>query len=185
MTTNGRLMWSAMIPVLVLALVMSGCEKSPSSGGEKGDVAVSPLLPAGFFLASAPSGVKEVIAAKKAAKPGERIVVHGRVGGSKEPMAAERAIFTIMDLGLQPCGVGKMDNCPTPWDYCCDPREEITKNIATVQVVDSAGRPLKAGLQNMGKLTPLAEVVVEGQVATGSTGDSLVVNASGIFVKPK
>ncbi len=185
MTANGRLMWRAVLPVLVAALGMSGCEKSPTSGGEKGDVAISALLPAGFFLASAPAGVKDVIAAKKGAKPGERIVVRGRVGGSKEPMATERAIFTIMDLGLQPCGVGKMESCPTPWDYCCDPRDVITKNIATVQVVDSAGRPLKAGLQNMGKLAPLAEVIVEGQVASGSTGDSLVVNASGIFVKPK
>lgn len=166
------------------ALWASGCDKSAPTSGAASDVAVSPLLPKGFFLAGAPDEVKDVIAAKKGAKPGDRIVVRGRIGGSKEPMAAERAIFTIMDLGLQPCGAGKMEECPTPWDYCCDPREEITKNIATVQVVDASGRPLKAGLKNMGKLKPMAEVVIQGRVAGGTSADSLVVDATGIFVKP-
>lgn len=164
----------------------SGCDKASSEAGGDGAKAAagSPLLPTTLFLNSAPGGAKDVIAAKKGAKEGARIVVHGRIGGSKEPFTDGRAIFTIMDLGLAPCGPGKMDSCPTPWDYCCDPRDEITKNIATVQVVGAEGAPIRADLKGVKGIQPLAEVFVSGKVAKADNG-GLVISADGIFTAGK
>jgi len=125
------------------------------------------------------------MAAKKDAKPGERVVVRGRVGGSNEPFTVGRAIFTFMDMSLPACGPGRMDDCPTPWDYCCEPRAAITKNIATVQVVGSDGAPIRADLKGVKGIKPLAEVVVSGKVAKADGSGVLVINADGIFATAK
>ena len=42
------------------------------------------------------------------------------------------AAFTIIDATVPPCGVGKMDDCKTPWDYCCEDRAVLTAHTAGV-----------------------------------------------------
>ena len=74
------------------------------------------------------------------------------------------------------------DECPTPWDVCCDDPDVITASIATIQVVDDEGRPLKSGLRGVGGMKELSSLVVKGVVAKGSNEKNFLVNATGIHV---
>ena len=58
----------------------------------------------------------------------------GCIGGSKDPFVQGRAVFTIVDPTIINCkAMGDEEHCPTPWDYCCEPRENLKKNIATIE----------------------------------------------------
>lgn len=164
------------------AAILTACggpAASATSGGGQAD------LPAGFFLESEPAehaGVKEC---KGAAKPGDRVSMHGRIGGSEEPFVAQRAIFTMMDLGVPSCADMGEDHCPTPWDYCCEPGESKLANGATVQVVGADGKPLRGGLKGVHGLTPGAEVCVVGTVAANESSGAMVVNARSVYVRQR
>src|SRR5437868_1175777 len=107
------------VPALALTLTLAACEKGKPAGGSTSTAA----LPAGFFLAAAPAEAKDIKDAKPTLKAGDKVVLVGRIGGSKEPFVAERAIFTLVDSRLKLCGESSPeDSCETPWDYCCDPR---------------------------------------------------------------
>ena len=176
---------------LTLAVIVSlfhGCDsgnKTPprASGGADG---ASAALPPALFLKSAPANAKDVGELLPAAKPGETVVIRGVIGGSEEPFVNHRAIMTIADRKLKSCAdMGDKDHCKTPWDYCCEPRESLKVNLASVQVVGADGKVVKADLKGQGGLDPLRKVVIEGKVAPESTKDALVINATGVFVEPK
>ena len=59
----------------------------------------------------------------------------------------------------------------------------IKASIVTVQAVDEAGKPLKAGFRGLGGMKELSSLVITGEVAKGSTESNMLVNATGIFVK--
>jgi hypothetical protein len=162
--------------LLVLALV--GCEAEVVQPAGK-----SESIPAGVFVAEAPAGAIDVVAAKASAKDGQSVVIKGLVGGQKEPLAANRAIMTVADLSLPTCDKSPMDKCATPWDACCEPKDVISAKTLSVQVVDGAGQPLKAGLAGAGGLAPLKHVVVAGTLKS-TTGDAIVVHAGKIYVAP-
>jgi len=166
-----------------LAVAANGCDRSSANKSKPERAAAT--LPSTLFLTASPAKPAEISAARSTAKPGEKVVLGGRVGGRKDPFVDGRAIFTIAETSLPTCDAKQDDGCTTPWDYCCETPEELRRAVATIQVVDAAGLPLKSDLKNVGNLKPMAEVVVEGRIAGGSTADSLVVDASGIFVKPK
>ncbi len=167
---------------LLLALGAAGCERSPQA---KGPVTNPNILPASLFLPVEPEGSRPVHEAKAAAGKGDRLVLRGRIGGAEEPFAAERAIFTIVDPGVKSCAdMGEDDHCPTPWDYCCEPTENLVANSATIQIVGPDSRPLKTGLKGVRGLDPLAEVIVVGTVATQDGSGSFVINAERLWVRP-
>jgi len=177
----------------VLACVVlgsiTGCERGgdqSSSGDGAGSAtninAQASLFPAGLFLVDLPADAKDVKSAKAAAKPGDRVVIRGRIGGSLEPFVEGRAIFTLMDKALPACSDNPDDHCTTPWDYCCESPEDIALHAATIRVVGPDGAPLRAGLKGEGGLKELSEVVVVGEVAEDSEGGNLVVNAVGMYV---
>jgi hypothetical protein len=139
-------------------------------------------LPANLFLDKAPQGVVELAAAKKTAKVGDEIVLRGRVAGQKDPLAAKRAIVTLLDNAIPTCEKSPMDKCPTPWDACCEPADVLLANTATIQVVDASGRPLKTGLRGVNGIEPLKELIVVGKVK-GQEANTLVVDATSIYVK--
>ncbi len=144
-------------------------------------------LPAGFFLRSAPEGkIEELSALKKAGsvKAGDSVILRGRVGGSVRPFVAGRAVMTLVGSALKACNEKADDACKTPWDYCCDTREEILANSATIQVVDDKGQILRTDLKGRRGLGELATVTVVGTVAVAK-GQVLVVNATGLHVDPR
>ncbi len=117
-----------------------------------------------------------VVEAKAGAKPGETVVVRGRIGGNASPFVNGRAMFTIVDAAVLACSDVPGDGCATPWDYCCEPASDIARNAATVRVVGGDGEVLRASLKGQGGLGELATVLVRGKVAQND-GMVLVLDA--------
>lgn len=139
-------------------------------------------LPEGLFLAAAPSEAMSLLQAKTSASVGEQVAFEARIGGRVEPFAEGSAVFLVADRSIPTCTELHGHGCPTPWDYCCEPKDNLLKNMATVQIVDEAGRPLRGTVKGVGSLDPMAEIVVVGTVSQ-SEGPAFVVNASQIYVK--
>jgi hypothetical protein len=137
-------------------------------------------------LATAPTGAAQQIhVVRKTVKPGDEITIGGKIMGNPKPFIDGRAAFTLGDPAiLTSCDEIPGDSCSTPWDVCCDSKELKLEGIATVQIVGADGRVLKEGLEGVRGLANLAKVTVSGQVAEGSSPESLVVNATAIQVNP-
>lgn len=164
-----------------LSVVMLGCGESgtPSPDGDRGSSAVAPETD--LFLSEAPEGAKSVVELKASAKEGDEVVMRVIVGGNMSPMVEGRMSMNVIDAELEnPC-MGEDDHCQTPWDYCCTPGEDKTANMATVQVVDADGRAVSAGWGD--KVGPLAVLTIKGVVGPRASAESLVVNATGIYVE--
>lgn len=138
-------------------------------------------LPAGFLLENAPGSAPDVADAKKGLKKGDTVVLKGRIGGSKDPFVKDRAVFTVVGRALKACNEIPGDTCKYPWDYCCDPRDQILANSATIQVTDAKGMPLRTDIKGRWEIKELSEVVIVGTVAE-SRGAALIVNATGLYV---
>jgi hypothetical protein len=139
-------------------------------------------LPTGFFVEKPPENAKDVSEARKAEtlKPGDEVVLRGRIGGSKEPFVAGRAVFTLMGRGLKACSENPDDKCSKPWDYCCETKADILANSVTVQVVDAKGQILRTDMKGRRGLKELSEMVVVGKVASAD-GKAVVVNATAVY----
>jgi hypothetical protein len=154
-------------------------------GGTPAPAAGGAPLPGGLRLAAAPAGAVGVGALKKTAKEGDEVVLRARVGGSESPFVQGRASMVVADLeAVTSCAdMPGDDHCPTPWDYCCEPKDKLLANTATVQVSGPDGRPLAADLRSLEGLAPLKVVVVKGVVAARPDPAVLVVDAKGIFIE--
>ena len=96
-----------------------------------------------YALASDPSDAISTTAARERSEDGDVVVV-GRVHLIERN---GRAMFKLQDEALMYCGQGEEDcGCLTPWDYCCSPREDLVKHMATVQLLDAEGKPLAVDL---------------------------------------
>ena len=170
----------------VSILSVSACTESASdeangNGDESAQTASS--IPATLFASSAPSGAKPLFEAKSGAKQGDRVVFEARVGGRKTPFVENRAVFFVTDSSLLSCDQLPGDACQTPWDYCCEPQDNLLANMATVQVVDDSGQPLKVSLETEHGLEPLKTVIIVGTVNQMDEAGTFVVNAESIHVK--
>lgn len=151
----------------------------PSGGG----AVLPPGLPTGFFASKPPADAKGVVETKKSASVGDLVTVRGRIGGSPSPIVADRAMFTLADLGMKTCAEIEGDACKTPWDYCCEPATEIANRSLTVQVVGGDGKVAHLSLEGLGGLKPMAEVIVTGKVAKKRSDKLFIVDAAQVYVK--
>jgi len=174
---TGKLGYNALLCCLVV--LAAGCERQTSPTGS---AAPTPevSLPANLILSAEPPNAIGVKDAK--ATSDEELVVRGRIGGRVDPFVPSSAIFLLVDKSLKMCNELHGDGCRTPWDYCCEPRENLLAAMATVQVVGDDGRPLNAGLRGRNGLEPGAEVVVVGRRASNENAGTLVIDARGIYV---
>ena len=167
----------------IALLALSGCGDSPSSTA-KPPAAATTSLPAGLLTTSEPVGALKVIEARASAKSGERVVIIGRIGGSRNPFVKNRGIFTIVDPTLQSCvEMGDPDHCPRPWDYCCEDKSTLKNGMATIELLGADGKPLAMSLDVTGDLKSLMLVAVEGTLLP-SQGESFVVRADKIYKFP-
>jgi hypothetical protein len=182
----------AVVSVLgAAALLLAGCERKANHAGHNhqtgpaanGAATTAAELPATLFVTDEPAEAVAISAAKRSAEVGDTVVVRGRIGGSRAPFVEGRAVFTLADTSMMACSDRSGDGCPTPWDYCCEPREDLVANTLTVQIVDDAGQPLRRSLQNVAGLKPLAEVVVQGRVLQKEGATVMVVGADALYVK--
>lgn len=156
---------------MLLTLGLTGCSKPEAAApaAAKSDV----------LVATEPAGGIGVGEARKTAKDGGEVVVVGRIGGSEKPFVTGLAAFTIVDPKLQPCPAE--EGCPTPWDYCCD-TNAVKENIATIKLVDAAGKPLATDASGLLGVKELATVVVKGTAKRGEDG-ALSITAHQVFVR--
>ena len=165
----------ALLPLLALPSLATAC-----GGGETSAAVPSSDVPESFHLAAAPAGARPVSDVVASAKDGDSVVVTGRVGGAEKVFVDGYAAFTIVDAKIPPCGEGKMDECKTPWDYCCDSPDELAKNALSVELV-ADGKPLAARPRGFHGLDHLKTVTVAGEVDRDAAGNVRVL-ASGVHV---
>lgn len=168
---------------LAAAVVIVGCGKTDPAPQKAPDPQASEKPKVTYLLASEPAGAQGVKEIKKHAKDGDEVVVVGRIGGSVKPFTG-RAAFTIVDLGFKTCDEMEGDNCPTPWDYCCEASDDLAKGTVLVKLVDSAGKTLSEDAKELLSVKELQTVVIKGQTRKGED-NSISVVAKGIFIKKK
>lgn len=134
-----------------------------------------------FVLAEEPADAKPVAEVRKAAKDGDEVAITGLIGGDVDPWIKGRAAFVIVDPSLKPCSAIHGDNCPTPWDFCCEPNL-TPEHKATIKFVDDAGQTVPTDARELFGIKELAHVTVRGQAKRDEAGN-LTVLASGIFIK--
>ena len=172
---------SIFVALLVAALVGVACDDGETTSAPP-TVDAAAALPAHLLVETEPEGALDVVAMRGTAKDGERVVVQGVIGGRAEPIAGDRAIFTLMDSSITTCETMEGDTCETPWDACCEPADVIAAGSTAVQVVDAAGRPLDKGLNGVGGLAPLKRVVVIGTYRASPDGKAATIDAERIYV---
>jgi len=116
----------------------------------------------------------------KDSKVGERVIFAARIAGRADPFVAGRAMMIVSDPRLLPCNERDDDQCATPADLCCESRETLLTNTATVQLVDANGRPLPIALNGVEGLAALDHVVIEGVLIERGDSGGFLVNASRI-----
>jgi hypothetical protein len=155
----------------------AGCNESPvvqqsatTDGGERSQ-----------YLADVePEGALPVGKARESVKDEQAVTLVGVIGGSSKPFVDGLAAFTIVDSKVPYCAAD--EGCPTPWDYCCT-QDQVKGNIATIKIVDDAGKPVTADARKMLNVKELSTVVVQGTARRDDQGN-LTVAASKIFVRP-
>lgn len=155
----------------------AGCNSSPvlQESETKGDSASSQYL-----AVVEPAGALPVGEARKSVKDDQAVTLVGIIGGSSEPFVDGLAAFTIVDPKVPYCSAD--EGCPTPWDYCCT-QDQVKGNIATVKIVDDAGKPVAADARKMLNVKELSTVVVQGTARRDDQGN-LTVAASKVIVRP-
>lgn len=164
-------------------LLLSACKESqpPASTASAGTSSADKTLIENVFSTAPKGEAKAIRDVKGTAKPGDEVTLTGRIMGNEKPFVEGRAAFILADPSIiSACSDKPGDECETPWDACCNTKEEKTKAITTIQIVNAEGRVLKQGLEGTSGLANLAHVTVSGVVADGSGGDVLIINATAI-----
>ncbi len=188
------------VSALLMAATLFGCsgtknkaagakpdQAEPSGTSEKKDEKTSIStaerieIPGVVFSEKAPDGAVELAKAKENAKEGDEVVIRGRIGGVPDPFVKGRAVLTLCDMSVVACNDQSGDNCPKPWDMCCDPNRFARS--AAIQIVGEDGKLLSMDLEGKNGLLPLSVLVVKGKVGPRPDKSSFVVNASEIFVE--
>ncbi|MFK7959880.1 MAG: hypothetical protein AB8G96_05075 [Phycisphaerales bacterium] len=161
---------------LATTLLLAGCGGDDATVANGDGASGATTATVAWMLDAEPAGVVPVGEAKASASEGDRVVVFGRIGGNRAPMTEGSPVFLIVDKKLPHCGEIPGDNCPVPWDYCCEPKDSLTANSATVQLVAGEGAdPMAAGLE------PLDEVVIVGTVGPRPNQDVFTIMATGVY----
>ena len=173
----------------LLALVACGEKNTPASSSAAENPGSPPsAAPPSFeawFTATPPADPQAIHLARHQVQPGDEITLSGRVMGRTSVFVEGRAAFILGDPEkLTPCNEIPGDECPTPWDVCCDTKEAKREGTATIQIAGEDGRVLSGSLKGVGGLTELSRVIVQGTVDRASSAEALIVNARAIHVVP-
>jgi hypothetical protein len=174
----------AIFILLPAGLLIFGCGQEGTSTKEQPRPAVSSAAEKiEYLLDREPAGAKSVCAARAEAKDGEDLVIVGRIGGEKHPWVDGRAAFWVVDASVKSCSDRQEDDCKTPWDYCCDDPAKLHKSMATIRIVDHAGKTVPQDARELFGLKELQTVVAKGKVKRDKEGN-LTVLAAGLYVRP-
>jgi len=132
-----------------------------------------------YLATTEPPNAVGVGTARKNISDGDRVILTGHIGGSANPFVDGIAAFTIVDPKVNYCQPD--EGCPTPWDYCCT-QNEVKENIATVKVVDDAGKTVVEDARQLLGVEELSLVVVNGRAQRDDQGN-LSILANQVFIK--
>ncbi len=134
------------------------------------------------ILTTVPIGkASDIFATRISAKPGDEVLIKGRIMGNPSPFLIGRSAFILADPDiLAACNDTPGSSCTTPWDSCGNSPEERKGGIATIQIIGPEGEVLRSPIEGSNSLSKLASVTVSGKVAPGSSRDLLIVNATAI-----
>ena len=171
------------LAIVLTTALLTGCSQEPAPETATSTSPETSAIDGSHLLLSAePEGAAPVIAAREQTKDGDDVVLVGRIGGSANPWIEGRAAFSVVDPTLKACSDIPGDECPKPWDYCCE-TDKLPAATAFVKFVDADGRPLKADARELLGLKELQSVVVKGKAQRDEAGN-LTVLADGLFVRP-
>ncbi len=157
-----------------------GCGQAPAPS-----VSVSPVASkagARYLLAAEPQAAKSILQVREESKQGDDVVLVGRIGGDVNPWVEGRAAFSLVDLSAKACSDIPGDNCPTPWDYCCE-TDKLVKGKTLIKLVGDDGQPVATDARELLGVKELDTLVVQGKAQRDDSGN-LTILASKIFVRP-
>jgi len=168
------------LPLLgVVAMFLAGCGETENNDTA---AAVDNTQVSALMAAEKPADAKPLGEVVATAKPGEKVVVSGQIGGHIQPFGSDYASLILADTSIVFCNeMGDDDHCVTPWDACCEDPEKMKNNRAMVQFVDAQGTPLPFSLKDQGGLQELDNVIISGVIAESSTPANLVINGQQIY----
>ncbi len=158
----------ALLTVALTALFVGCGSKAEPQEVETGAIAES------YWSDTDHPGALEVTSARANATDGEEVVLVGRV----KDFVEGRAVFTLIDMGLEPCNANGEDDCATPWDYCCVEASVQTAGSVTVELPGDDGRPLQADIKGFHGLDHLDTVTVSGKATRDESGNVTLALAS-------
>ena len=171
------------ISAILAAFSLSSCKESETTLETSAEISAPDPALEKYFTDEAIADGQQITAARTTAKPGDEITLSGLVMGRTKVFVDGRASFILGDrTTLTPCSAMEDDHCSTPWDACCDSKQALLKGIGSVQIVGEDGRVLSGEIRGMKGLKELSAVTITGTVASQSSPDSLVVNATKIHV---
>lgn len=175
--------YNTIILAICTAFSLAACQQKTNSdtsdAGEQANALTS------LMLTTAPENPQTIAQVRQSVELGKSITLSGKVMGHKSPFIDGMAMMLIGDPDkLTSCDIKHGDRCTTPWDVCCDEPEDIKNFIATIQVLDANGELIKQGLKGTQGLKELSHVIITGEIAEGSNAENLLVNATGIYLKP-
>ncbi|MEL6109635.1 MAG: hypothetical protein AAFU85_26805 [Planctomycetota bacterium] len=155
--------------------VLAGC-----NGSSEPSPTITTTIESEYLATSEAPGAMPVGKAREGATNDQKITLIGRIGGSAEPFVSGLAAFTVVDPKVPCCS--PEEGCPKPWDYCCA-QDQVQENIATVKIVDEAGKTVEQDARQLLGATELSTVVVEGTARRDAEGN-LTIAARKVFVRP-
>ena len=166
---------------LLTSLALLACDSGTTSSTNGDAPSAHPL--ASVLISDAPANPISVIEARKNPTAGTEVVVSGDIMGKDPVFVPNRALLTLGDPNvLTTCNRRPDDECPKPWDACCDDEDVRNQSIITVQVLDADGKLVKSGLKGLGDMKELSSLIVKGTVADGSNANNLIITATAIHI---
>lgn len=170
----------AMITGSVLAGLLIGCSQDTKQAKP---ISALTLNRSPFLLSMEPQVATSVIKVRENASDGDDVVIVGRIGGSENPWIEGRAAFSIVDGSLKACSDIEGDNCPQPWDYCCE-TSKLPNATALVKIIDDGGNLVTTDARELLEVKELSTVIVKGKAKRDDAGN-LTVLANSVYIKKK
>jgi hypothetical protein len=157
---------------LLAVVATCACLGPALAGCGADDKAAAPAPSSPSWLLAADPGEGVGVAAARERGAAADVVVVGRVREITKGLAA----FTLVDLSQQYCGQTEMEGCPTPWDYCCTPNEQLARHMIGVSVRTGADVVLADLTRDLRNLDVVA---VRGRLVKEK--DEVFLHATGWF----
>ena len=177
---NNTLKTASIIVLGTFLALLAGCDKKTTTATTSG---IS--IPKKVFLSERPADASMLRDVKASSQVGDTVVFEARVGGRMKPFVDGLAIFLAADPRLVSCDQRPGDNCPYPYDYCCEDADALKAGTATIQIMNSDGAPYPVSAQGQGGIEPLKTLVIEGTVTEKDSSGVFVVDATNIWVGTK